>query len=98
MAGTVDWDEPLPPTRHSQWTAWRDSLPQLRQIHLSRKYFPESLSEVSKVKLYVFSDASELAIAAVCYLLSHSPDGSRHISFAMGKAKVAPTSCHTIPV
>ncbi|XP_041369794.1 uncharacterized protein LOC121383763 [Gigantopelta aegis] len=97
MNGTTDWDEPLPPDKLSEWVTWKDSLVQLKHVHIPRCYSTESLSQASKVELHVFCDASEFAIAAVSYLVIYSTDYSRHISFVMGKAKVAPASGHTIP-
>lgn len=97
MQGSVDWDEPLPQEKQDMWTTWRKSLTGLNQIHIPRCYSHESLSQASGIELHVFSDASELAIAAVTYLLICFPDGSRSLSFVFGKAKVAPIAGHTIP-
>ena len=97
MQGTVDWDEPLPQENQDMWTTWRKSLSGLNQIQIPRCYSHESLSQASSVELHVFSDASELAIAAVTYLLICFPDGSHSLSFVFGKAKVAPIAGHTIP-
>ena len=97
MNGTVDWDEPLPQEKQEKWTTWRKSLSGLSQIHIPRCYSHESLSQATSVELHVFSDASELAVAAVTYLLIRFPDGNNSLSFVLGKAKVAPISGHTIP-
>lgn len=99
MQGSIDWDEPLPSTNQhaSQWITWKNSLPLLKQIQVPRVFSPESFSQAARVDLLVFSDASELAISAVSYLMMQFQDGKRHIGFVMGKCKVAPTSGHTIP-
>ena len=97
MKGNVDWDEPLPSDKLSQWTAWKGSLPCLNQIHVARGYSGSSLSEASKLELLVFCDASELAISAVAYLFMYFPDGKCEIGFVLGKTKVATSSGHTIP-
>ena len=97
MKGNVDWDEPLPSDKLSQWSAWKGSLPCLNQIHVARGYSGRSLSEASKLELLVFCDTSELAISAVAYLFMYFPDGQREIGFVLGKTKVAPSSGHTIP-
>ena len=76
---------------------WRDSLPQLRQVHIPRCYSTSSLCEAVRVELHTFSDASESGIAAVSYLLTYFEDGSCQIGFVIGKAKVAPVRGHTIP-
>lgn len=38
-----------------------------------------------------------MAIAAVAYLRVIDTDGQCHVGFIMGKAKLAPSSAHTIP-
>ena len=95
--GSVEWDEPLPQEKQAQWTAWRRSLIHLSKIRIPRCYSYESVSQATSVELHVFSDASELAIAAVTYLLIGFPNGDRNVSFVHGKAKVAPPSGHTVP-
>ncbi|XP_041372869.1 uncharacterized protein LOC121386135 [Gigantopelta aegis] len=54
MNGTIDWDEPLPPDKLSEWVTWKDSLVQLKHVHIPRCYSTESLSQASKVVLHVF--------------------------------------------
>ncbi|XP_069108240.1 uncharacterized protein [Argopecten irradians] len=48
-------------------------------------------------KIHIFADASENAKAAVAYLQTIYADGSTHISFLLGKTKVAPKHGHSIP-
>ena len=96
MSDTSMWDEPLPENLLSVWEAWRDSRICLRQVRIPRAYSPAySVGTASEV--YMFSDASEKAIAAVGYLVATSLEGVRKSSFLMGKAKVAPSNGHTIP-
>ena len=92
-----EWDDPLPQKKYEAWSLWRDSLPQLRQVHIPRRYSISSLCEAVRVELHTFSDASESGIAAVSYLLTYFEDGSCQIGFVIGKAKVAPVRGHTIP-
>ena len=89
-------DDPLPQTKYGACFMWRDSLPQLRQINIPRRYSTRSLCEAECVELHTFSDASESGIAAVSYLLAYYEDGSFQIGFAIGKAKVTPVRGHTI--
>ncbi|XP_053391269.1 uncharacterized protein LOC128554075 [Mercenaria mercenaria] len=97
MSDTRDWDEPLPQSRLSEWVAWKDSLAQLKQVRIPRLYSHLSLGKATRVELYVFCDASEFAIAAAAYLVTHCPDQSHNTSFVIGKAKVVPASGHSIP-
>ena len=48
-------------------------------------------------ELHVFGDASEDAFCAVAYVVTEDPNNNRHVSFIMGKARVAPVKHHTIP-
>ena len=54
-------------------------------------------TEVKTQRLYVFSDASVKAIAAVAYLKTVDNKGQCHTGFVMGKVKLAPLLEHTIP-
>lgn len=46
---------------------------------------------------YIYSDASEKAVAAAAYLITTDTQGSQHKIFVFGKAKVDPKHGHTIP-
>lgn len=92
-----EWDTPLPEDKLSKWEAWRDSLQDLRHLHVPRTYTAASLAKAVQTELCVFCDASTKAIGAVAYLKAIQEDGQVHIGFVMGKAKLAPQSEPTIP-
>lgn len=92
-----DWDEPLPADREAEWSKWTDSLTVLENLHIHRPFVPISLSLTQTRELYVFSDSSTLAIAAVAYLRVIDTDGQCHVGFIMGKSKLAPTAANTVP-
>ncbi|XP_072010850.1 uncharacterized protein [Engystomops pustulosus] len=92
-----DWDEQLPNEKKVLWVEWKDSLTNLSHLHVARSYAPVPSTEVQLQRLYVFSDASIKAIAAVAYLKTVDIKGQCHIGFVMGKAKLAPLPEHTIP-
>ena len=96
-SSSVDWDEPLSPEHQDEWRAWKESLHHLEDVQVPRTYSTASLSESTNKEVHVFSDASEKAIAAVAYLKTTAEDGGSQLGFLIGKAKVAPTSGHTIP-
>ncbi|XP_033099903.1 uncharacterized protein LOC117103453 [Anneissia japonica] len=48
------------------------------------------------VGLHVFCDASEVAVAAVAYLVSKEGE-QRHTGFVFGKSRLSPKAGHTIP-
>ncbi|XP_059837241.1 uncharacterized protein LOC132400293 [Hypanus sabinus] len=92
-----DWDTLLPEDKLSKWEAWRDSLPDLKQLHIQRRYTVTSPTEAALTELCVFSDASTKAIGAVAYLKVVGKDGQVEVGFVTGKAKLTPPSEPTIP-
>lgn len=82
-------DKPLPPDIESNWVDWRKSLLNFREIKIQRTYFSQACSSMSRIGLAIFSDASELAISAVSYLVGKTSEGEKHVSFVVGKSKVA---------
>lgn len=94
---TSDWDAPLPEEERREWEVWRDSLQELRKLHIPRTYTRDSLSNARHVELCMFSDASTKAIGAVAYLRVMDEDGNSNVGFVLGKAKLAPLSEPTIP-
>ncbi|VDI28066.1 Hypothetical predicted protein [Mytilus galloprovincialis] len=96
VSETVDWDQPLTDETADEWKSWRDTLIAIETLRIPRTYVPY-LSKTATKELHVFSDASEKAIAAVAYLRTTDSSGEPNIGFILGKAKVAPTSGHTIP-
>lgn len=59
-------------------------------------YTTISFASATLREIHIFCDASKEAIGAVAYL-KLSDGKSADVSFVMGKAKVAPSSGHTIP-
>lgn len=97
VSGNLEWDDPLPDEQYSQWFEWQNSLPELERISVKRAYVDIPSSEVIRRELHIFSDASQKAIAAVAYMKIFDISGKSHLSFVLGKAKVAPTHGHTVP-
>ena len=93
MSGTLHSHQ----KKGTQWKAWTDSLTELEQVHIQRAYTLVSMSCCKWIELCVFSDASNLAIAAVAYLRVLTSDGKWHVGFVMEKSKLAPYPVHTIP-
>lgn len=93
-----DWDAPLPTAKQEQWKLWRDSMKELEQLEIPRPYVSVSLATQTQYRqLCVFSDASDIAIAAVAYLKTVSMTGECHVGFVMGKSKLTPRPAHTVP-
>ncbi|XP_069108941.1 uncharacterized protein [Argopecten irradians] len=97
MSDGRDWDEPLPNEHRDKWEAWKSSLHHLGSVKISRTYGSTSVSQTAKKELCIFSDASEMAIAAVAYIRLTDLAGKQELGFVLGKAKLAPKHGHTIP-
>ena len=92
----VDWDDVVPQSVREIWLQWRKELTLLSTKHIPRYYFRKDSHIVSR-ELHGFSDASELAYAAVVYLRMVNFDGKHYTSLVMSKTKVAPIKKQTIP-
>ncbi|XP_038056046.1 uncharacterized protein LOC119728039 [Patiria miniata] len=91
------WDRPLPQSCLPRWTRWRNSLLNLQDIHVPRCYHPTDFGHVNRREIHVFSDASDLAKAAVAYLRLVNENNQSHVSFLLAKAKVTPPHAVSIP-
>jgi hypothetical protein len=91
------WDDLLSPEVCKSYCKWRDSLVHLEEIRVPRPYMSGVSGNVEH-EVHIFSDASKDAIGAVAYLRTKDlAYGKVHISYIMGKSKVAPKHGHTIP-
>lgn len=94
----LDWDDPLPDSLYKEWKSWVQSLPELEEFQIPRQYSSRSFKGAQKREVHIYADASKEAIAAVAFLKLYGSDSdSCTTSFLMGKAKVAPSSGHTVP-
>lgn len=92
-----EWDSPLPEDMYADWRRWHESLQELKELEVPRSYASFSTSQAQSTELFVFSDASVKAIAAVAYLRTTHEDGNSEIGFILGKTKLAPLPELTIP-
>ncbi|XP_060078081.1 uncharacterized protein LOC132557590 [Ylistrum balloti] len=91
------WDDPLLPHTEKVWRSWTEQLSTLCDIHIPRCFLTVSFSKCVTKTLHIFSDASELAVAACAFLRGIDEDGEFFTGFVFGKSKVAPKHGHTIP-
>ncbi|XP_048508863.1 uncharacterized protein LOC105691000 [Athalia rosae] len=90
----LNWDDPLPEQLITQWLSIRQDLTSLARLSIPRWF--NTLSD-SAVELHGFSDASQFAIAAVVYLVAHSPSTGANVSLICSRTKVSPLKRLTIP-
>ena len=90
------WDDPLPKEMADQWNKMLQEFEFLHGVTIPRCCFDPEKHPVS-IQLHGFSDASELAYAAVLYLRTLDSDGSVTVNLVASKTKVAPLKRQFIP-
>ena len=93
----IEWDDPVPSHVHSQWEKWRSELPLLEKITIARCVKPPTFGEPVVTELHSFSDASDVGLGQVTYLRLVNNSNQIHVSFLMGKARVAPLKPMSTP-
>ena len=89
----LGWDDPVSPQTAQHWTKFREELSQLSSISVPRWL---GLSTNSKIEIHGFSDASQVAMAAVVFLRVKDTDSDTRITFVCSKTRVAPLKKLTI--
>ncbi|XP_011859306.1 PREDICTED: uncharacterized protein LOC105556806 [Vollenhovia emeryi] len=89
----LQWDDPLPSQLSARWLSIREELTSLARLSIPR--WLKTWSD-SQVELHGFSDASQLAMAAVIYISVHDSNGAT-FSLVCSKTKVAPLKRLSIP-
>ena len=64
----TQWDDELLDCYKDSWLIWSRNLESLDGYQVRRMYTPTSFSAASKHKIYIYSDASEGAVAAAAYI------------------------------
>ena len=81
------WDTELTGQLLHEWTSWVSELPALQDFSYSRPLVPKP--GYNNIYLCTFTDASERAYAASCYVVCEYDDYTS-VKFALGKIRVAP--------
>ncbi|XP_011858176.1 PREDICTED: uncharacterized protein LOC105555744 [Vollenhovia emeryi] len=89
----LQWDDPLPSQLSARWLIIREELTSLAKLSISR--WLNTWSD-SQVELHGFSDASQLAMAAVIYISVHDSTGAT-FSLVCSKTKVTLLKRLSIP-
>ena len=104
----LEWDSPLPAEESVKIMLWLSEVEGLKDFSIPRQFFPGvKWTDVVKLELHVFCDASPLAYDTVIYMCGivqegdHTKDENRHdklvVSFCISKARVAPVKTETLP-
>jgi len=91
----VDWDTPLSLELQNRWITFKQQLPTLSHLNIPRWLFISSSAH--SIELHGFSDASQLAMAAVVYIRVDRQNSNSQVTLACAKTKVAPLKKLTIP-
>ncbi|XP_059050188.1 uncharacterized protein LOC131845171 [Achroia grisella] len=94
LAG-LEWDEEAPKELIKEWLTYRSELPQLTAYKIPRWMYTKN-DNVS-VELHGFSDASQIAYAAVVYARIIDSSGVVHVSLVSSRSRVAPIKQISIP-
>ncbi|XP_058816948.1 uncharacterized protein LOC131680246 [Topomyia yanbarensis] len=90
---SYEWDRPLPPRLQGEWKEFHGTLDAISKIRIPRFV---SQIKTETIQLHFFSDASEKAYGACCYVRSESAAGIR-VQLLTSKSKVAPlATCQSI--
>ena len=93
----MDWDDEVGEKDRALWEKWRNQLPLLENIEVTRCFKPHGFGRVMSANLHHFSDASQIGYGQSSYLRLVDVDGHVHCSLVMGKSRVAPLKPVTIP-
>ena len=86
-----NWKAELPPDFQIEWIKLLELLRDDSMFRVPRYYFgPHSLSDFKEFIIHGFCDASDIAYAAVIYIVAVTDDGQRISSFVRASPKVAP--------
>lgn len=93
----IGWDEEIPKSLNDKWVKWKDDLGQITNFKVSRCVKPKYFGTHSKAHLHHFADASEQGYGTVSYVRLVNEQNAVHVTFLMGKSRVAPLKKVTIP-
>lgn len=91
------WDEEIPPAEVDKWSKWIKDLDEIQDFKVARCVKPTGFEMLKQAELHHFSDASEKGYGIVSYLRLTDDVHTVHVSFMLGKARVAPLKQVTIP-
>lgn len=83
----IDFDEEVPKECRQLWSEWCNELEHLKNLDLTRQYFPNKIKKFEEIELHIFCDASIKAYGAVAYFRCAVESST---AFVMAKTRVAP--------
>lgn len=89
--------EEVPQRTRKQWTKWTDGLNLLSEFKVQRCFKNKGFGKVMHAQLHNFADASDQGYGTVSYMRLVNTNNNVHVTFVMGKGRVAPIKGITIP-
>lgn len=91
----LKWDDQISPSFSRQWSGWLSDLQKMSGSRVDCCIKPQNFGTSVTAQIH-FSDASEAGYGTVSYLRLEDGDNV-HVSFLVGKARVAPLKQITFP-
>lgn len=92
----LKWDEQISPSFPKQWSGWLSDLQKMSGFEVDCCIKPQNFGTPVTAQIHHFSDASEAGYGTMSFLRLEDGDNV-HVSFLVGKARVAPLKQITIP-
>ncbi|XP_071476662.1 uncharacterized protein [Diadema antillarum] len=93
----LGFDDPIPAEHRERWLKWKECLPEMSKVKVSRCLNPAELEGVTAYELHHFSDASERGYGVVSYLRTADSRGNVRCNIVMARSRLAPMKKMTIP-
>ena len=93
----LNWDDPVPEELKQNWRNWLDEMQLLTSRRIPRCLKPDVAVNDFSTEFHLFTDASEVAYSAACYIKLKYVDGSVRITSLFGKSRLALIKSVTIP-
>ncbi|XP_067023705.1 uncharacterized protein [Acropora muricata] len=94
---SIGWDVAIPDELRIQWEMWRNELPLLKMMEVSRCFKLKETENLKKAELHHFSDASTEGYGQCSYLRLVDTRNRVNSLLVMGKARVTPLKPITVP-
>lgn len=88
------WDEELPLQLKERWYTYMSDLPRLNSLRINRFVLTV---EPAYIQYHFFSDASQQAYGACCYIRTADVSGKFKVALLTAKSRVAPLKQQSIP-
>ena len=91
----IEWDQLVSKEIQNEWEQIKEDLPNLAELKLQRCNSPHG--KIANVQLHLFTEASEMAYAAVIYARITDVDGHIVSKLVASKTRVAPIKTVSLP-